>query len=303
MSKGKGRRQSGIVGPLILIGLGVVLLLNNLGLVDWSLWEVVLRLWPVLLVAAGLDLILGRRSAWGSLLALVLTLVVLGLALWLSQTGAEVGHAARTEIIAHTLGDESRAEVIIDPGVGSLRIEGSVDSGNLIEGTVRLGRGEELVHDSSTLDEAVVYSLESDATSFGPFAGGWAVQRRWDLKLSPEVPLVLRAELGVGEAKVDLTGLELQSFELDLGIGQALVVLPDAGSYNVKTSCAIGQTVVVIPESLAVRAQLDTGIAARQVPAGYDCDENVCTSPGYETASARIELELSQPIGSLVIRH
>lgn len=303
MSEGRSRRQVGIVGPLILIGLGVVLLLNNLGLLDWSVWEAILRLWPVLLVAAGLDLILGRRSAWGSLLALVLTLVALGLALWLSQTGAEVGPAARTEVIAQARGDESRAEVTINPGVGSLHIEASVDSDNLVEARLRLGRNEEFVEEFSTEGEAAVYTLRSRRTSFGPFSVGSVGRRRWDVELGREVPLHVRADLGVGEAKVDLTELALQSLQLDIGIGQAFIELPEAGSYNVKTDCAIGQTVVVIPESLAVRARLDTGIAARQVPAGYDCDENVCTSPGYEVDSARVELDLSQAIGSLIIRH
>ena len=68
--EGKTRR-GGLVGPIILITLGVVFLMNNLGVLDWSVWVVIFRLWPVLLVAAGLDLLLGRRSVWGSLLALV----------------------------------------------------------------------------------------------------------------------------------------------------------------------------------------------------------------------------------------
>lgn len=32
-----------IVGPLILLGTGVLLLLNNLGLVPWSAWQAI---WP-----------------------------------------------------------------------------------------------------------------------------------------------------------------------------------------------------------------------------------------------------------------
>ena len=59
MDERKRNRRGGLIGPLILIGLGVVFLLNNLGILDWSIWEILLRLWPVLLVAAGLDLILG----------------------------------------------------------------------------------------------------------------------------------------------------------------------------------------------------------------------------------------------------
>ena len=55
-------RRGGLIGPVILIGLGSVFLLINLGVLSWSVWTVIFRLWPVLLVAAGLDLLLGRRS-------------------------------------------------------------------------------------------------------------------------------------------------------------------------------------------------------------------------------------------------
>ena len=80
--KEKHRRGS-LVGPMILIALGVVFLLNNLGILPWSIWEVILRLWPILLIGIGLDLLLGRRSVLGSLLALILTFLILAGALWL----------------------------------------------------------------------------------------------------------------------------------------------------------------------------------------------------------------------------
>ncbi|MFQ5812923.1 MAG: LiaI-LiaF-like domain-containing protein [Anaerolineae bacterium] len=65
------KRRVSLVGPVILIGLGVIFLLSNMGLLAWSVWEVIFRLWPILLVALGLEIILSRLSAWGSLLAIV----------------------------------------------------------------------------------------------------------------------------------------------------------------------------------------------------------------------------------------
>jgi len=303
MSEEKRSRGGGIVVPLILISLGIIFLLNNLGVLEWSVWEVLLRLWPVILVAAGLDLILGRRSIWGSLLALVLTLAVVGAALWLS--GADIGadRAMRTEEIVQPLEDLNRAEVVIDPGVGMLRIEAAVDSGNLVEGEARVGRREELVPSFSAQGDSGTFTLRTRSDSFGPFAVGWMDQRVWDLQLNPTIPLRLETDLGVGRTDVDLTGLTVESLDVGQGIGQAMVTLPEEGEPDVRIDGAIGQTIVVIPESLAVRIRLDTGITGRQIPEGYTCDNDICTSPGYETADQRVELEVGQAIGSLVIRH
>lgn len=303
MGEGKRDRRGGLIGPLILIGLGVVFLLNNLGILDWSIWEILLRLWPVLLVAAGLDLILGRLSVWGSLLALVLTLAVLVVALWLSQTGVGVGRAARTQDIVQPLENVSQAEVVIDPGVGTIRVNASADSENLAEGTLNLGRGEELERSHSVEDGTGILTLRTQRTSFGPSAVGWTGGRVWHLELTAEVPLHLETDLGLGQTDLDLTGLTVERLNVDHGLGQTIVVLPDEGRFEATIQGAIGQTIVVIPESLEVRLRLDTGITGREIPPGYVCEDDLCTSPGYETADQRVDLTVGQAIGSLVIRH
>ncbi len=296
-------RRGGIVGPVILIALGVVFLLNNLGVLDWSVWELLLRLWPILLIATGLDLILGWRSVWGSLVAVLLTAAVLVVALWLSQSGIPGEAAGRTEEIVQPLEDVKSADIVINPAIGSIRLEALDDSVNLVEGTVSLGRGEELARDFSVEDDAGSLTLRTEATSFGPFAVGWIGHRVWDLQLAPGIPLRLTTNLGMGRTDLDLTGMSLDSVNVDQGIGQALVTLPREGAFEVRIEGAIGQTVVVIPEGLEARVRLDTGLAARQLPDDFDCQEDVCISPGYEKADEPVELVLGQAIGNLVVRH
>ena len=49
-----------MIAAACLLALGVVLLLSNLGVWPWGISESLWRLWPVLLIALGLDLIVGR---------------------------------------------------------------------------------------------------------------------------------------------------------------------------------------------------------------------------------------------------
>ena len=69
-------RAGGLVGPVLLIGLGLIILMNNLGVLNWSVWDMLFRLWPLILITIGLDHLIGRRSVWGSLLSLVLIMAV-----------------------------------------------------------------------------------------------------------------------------------------------------------------------------------------------------------------------------------
>lgn len=54
------RRRQG--AGLLLVALGGLLLLVNLGMLAWAQWS---RLWPVVLVLAGVALLLGRRDGEG----------------------------------------------------------------------------------------------------------------------------------------------------------------------------------------------------------------------------------------------
>lgn len=304
MSKRHDHRRGGLVGPVILISLGIIFLLNNLGLLSWSIWETLLRLWPILLVAAGLDLIVGQRSAWGALLALVLTLTILGGALWLSGTGVGWQRAVRSEEIVQAAGDVREAELVIAPGIGTLSIKAASDPANLVRGRVVLRSREELEPRFTVDDGTGRFILVTQASSFGPTAVGLGGQRAWDLQLSPGVPLRLETDLSVGEQNLDLTGLALTGLAVEQGIGQATVTVPAEGRFEARIEGAIGQTTVVIPEALAARVRLDTGLSGQRLPPEYRCEEDVCTSPGYdETAVHRVDLEVSQAIGNVVIRH
>ena len=55
-------RREGAVGAVLAIGIGTIFLLGNFGYLPASGWMLLLRYWPVLLIAGGLDILIGRRS-------------------------------------------------------------------------------------------------------------------------------------------------------------------------------------------------------------------------------------------------
>jgi hypothetical protein len=304
MDEKRDTRRGGLIGPVILIGLGVVFLLNSLGTLSWSVWTVIFRLWPVLLVAAGLDLLLGRRSVWGSLLALVLTVAIVAGVLWLFGAGIMPGRASASEEIRQALDGATRAEVAIDPAVGGLHVDALEDGNDLVSGVIRPISGERVQRDFAVQGETATFSLRSEG-SFGtstPFGGGLSDRWSWDLGLNPGVPLALEVSLGVGESEVDLTGLQVSELDVSVGVGQTTVVLPREGRFQAKVDGAIGQTVIIVPAGMEVRVRVDTGLAGRQLPAGYRRAEDVYTSPGYAGADDRVDLEVSQAIGNVSIR-
>jgi len=61
---------------LAIILIGVILLLNNLNILEWSVWYDIFRLWPLLLVSLGISLIFRRRLSWLAPLVIVVGIII-----------------------------------------------------------------------------------------------------------------------------------------------------------------------------------------------------------------------------------
>src|SRR3972149_1722466 len=266
---GRPHRRGGLLGPMILVGLGVILLLNHLGLLEWNIWEALLRLWPVLIIGAGLDLLIGRRSIWGSLLVIVLVLGVAAASIALYEGGTLGAGRLEREAIEVPLGEASQGTVEIDFSVGRLEVNESDNPDLFAEGAAALQEGENLQSVARTEGDTIFYSLSSDVhewTGVGLF-GSWMDSRVWTLELNPEIPLTLTIDTGVGEMQIDLSGLHLNELGLNGGGGGT-----------------------------------GGGLAPVSAPSDYERREGMYISPNYASADSQVEVEISAGVGAIVIR-
>lgn len=301
MNERKPKRIS-ILGPVLLIAAGVIFLLNTLGILEWSIWWSLLRLWPILLIAAGLDLLLGRYSIWGSLLAALLVLAVLAGALWLTLDGDLARRGLQAQEIRQTLGEATQAEIRVEPGVGILHLEALPESADLVQGTIHLSSGEEIAQDVTASGEQIHYELRTLKTSWMTPLGGWNTGRTWDLGLTPGASLDLAAILAVGEADLDLSDLAMSGLQVEMSLGRIELTLPAEGRFEGKLESGMAQIVIHVPRGMALQIGGDLGLVVRDVPEGYQQEGDSITSPGYAAAENRVDLTIDEGIGILEIR-
>jgi hypothetical protein len=121
-------RRNEIAGPVFMIGLGLIFLLSSLRLIGWGAWDILWRLWPVLLVSVGLEIIVGRRSLWISILIVLVILAGLGGVIWFYGSGPVAGESMSGNQVNQILGDIDSADVTISPAAGDLNVEALQDS-------------------------------------------------------------------------------------------------------------------------------------------------------------------------------
>lgn len=289
--------RSGVVGPSLMIGLGIIFLLNNFGYLVLDVWQVVLSLWPVLLIAIGFDILIGRRS-W--LLSLIGVVVVLGILIGAIGLMGGTVYAAQGQEIRYPLEGVERAEMNFDIPLGTMTLKESAEPDVLLVGNVPEGGGITVQHQIQVQSGTAAFKLGAE----GAFVAvpGITSPYRWEFQVAPQVPLDLKVSQGVGSVNLDLSQLELNDLVASIGAGQITVALPGDQSFSASLSGGMGQVVVIVPEGTGLRISSGTALAAFSAPEDYERSGNVYTSPNYATAENQIDLELGMAIGSVVVK-
>lgn len=298
------RRKPSLVGPIILIAIGVLFLLNNFGLLPWGVWELVWRFWPLILVLVGLEILIGwSRSGIVAIIALIL-----GLLLILGSVLAVVywdrpGVAIETQRLIQDMAGMEGADIEIEFTWGNLIIDSLMDSPNLMEGQFQYRReGLGVSKTFEVLDGKGRLRLESRRGAFfWPFGGHGD---RWDIGLTPQIPLALKVDTDIGGASLNLTGLRLTSFDLDAGIGDVTISLPtSAAMTSARVDVGIGRATLEIPLHVAARIKADVGIGSLDIDKGrFPRSGDYYVSADFATAENRLELEVDVGIGGVTIK-
>lgn len=250
-----------IFWPVLLIGVGVIWLLGSLNLLPVPSLRLLLRLWPLALVVIGLDILIGRRSPLiGSIIGIGSIALIIALLFLAPQLGFEPGGELKTLHFSEPLDSATSADISLDLERYSTTIDSLSSSEMLIEAEL------DTVTDVSFAargNQAKIIHLEpKDDFSFFDIDWDYLDVRdaRWEIGLSPEVPLDLYVDVGSGSVALYLMDLELTSFEIDGGSGSSTLALPASPSeYSAVINGGSGSFDIEIADSAKINFAIDVG--------------------------------------------
>ena len=307
--------------PVIIMGVGVIWLLVNMGILpSTNLW-ILLRLWPVLIILAGLDVLFARRLSFlGALLALLLLGGVIFILINGESLNIEEKPEPMIETISVPLDGAETAHFELDLSTQKTTITALEDSSNLLEAEIgHYGRLDFRVTGEEerwiTLQQEGILSLPS----LFPLDSEELV---WDIGLSPNVPFDLKIDASTGDTEIDLSDILLSNFRFDgsTGANQILLpgssaeydvyikgstggidlVLPRDGDISVRVDGSTGRITFDIPEGADVRVEVLNGGTGNIILPGWiskvegaqDRDEGIYASDSGETADQRISITI-----------
>ncbi len=295
-------RRDGFVGPVLFTGVGVIFLLGSLGHPAWGNWTALLRYWPVLLIAFGLDVMIGRRRGWrAGLTGVLLGLALIGGTAWLVAAGPQKA-TVNVETFNQPAGSLETATIQVGMTAGRLEMRGGAAGGNLVEGRLELANGELADRQLVKRGREGRFILHSRGPAWlFPLQGG---NSEWDLKLGGGLPLdALEIQLISGSQVLDLRGLEVEDVESETLFGRSEITLPDdPGDLDLEARVMAGELVLHIPAGMPVSIETGRGLTTFQLPAGYQREGGKIVAAGRSGGGAgRMRLRLTVPVGTIRI--
>ncbi len=298
------------VEGLTLVVVGVIFLGNTTGALPWSVWISIFSLWPLLLVAAGVDLIgKGLDNTWLRVLSslVVLAGLVLG-ALFMTPGSWGFGFRMMGGD-AEPYSYSARADRTISQGF--LTIEGALgevtisDGERLIEASGRaIGERPEF-NVSKSRDELIAELVASESGVIMGVPDDVGL----DVTLSRRVQWDIELQAGAAAIDADLQDVAVVSFEVDTGVSYASITLGDVprgiDEAPVMIRTGVSSVTIRIPETAEARLVADTGLVVVDVDGDFnrvsDDDARVWETDDYDDASSRYEISVEAGVGSVTV--
>ena len=303
----------------ILLIVGVVLLLNTTGAVGWGVWWSLLRFWPLILIAVGLNIILAPRFPLLATLAVALTLAAgIGLAYLFDNTSEIYSYQPGSEFLHSSPLDEIEAlEMNIDFAAVSLAI-GSDMSGfqnelfvvrsTGIDANVREAR-------NGSVSEATLSANAADALQNSD-EDGWNINidpldimfglggANWKVEISPDVVFRLDIDGGASELDLDLRDVNLQTLNLDIGAADLELVVPaNAGRTRVYISAGASNIDIQIPQGVASYIYTDAVVSSINVDTDrFPARDGAYVSPDYDASENKLFIDIDAGVSRISIK-
>jgi len=267
----------------VLLAIGTLWLLVEVGFVPPRLTLALLEWWPLLLVALGLDLLVpaARRGP------LPVTVYAASGILLLGVLGVSGRRATAAEPLEHALQPDMRSlTALIDPGSARARI-GPAAAGELVTAAFE---GPAPAEARVTGDSEPTLTLRQGRTR-GPQLRRLA----WDVALTAELPLDLTLRTGSGGAETDLTALDLAGLTVDGGSGALELALPGGGRfYRVGLTTGSGSARVRVAPGASLDIDADTGSGSLHLEVGHSTDLQLTLDAG--SGAVTLDLPDDAPI-------
>lgn len=257
---------------VILISIGLVFLFNNLGYVDWEVWETIISWWPVYLIALGIEIVF--RNSKLKLIALISPITfaffILGPAWWQWEGKEEDRLVQKTEWSQTISSGTNLLQADLDFRLGQLVVSLAPEKG--VKCNLEYQGQEPYLDFSEAKGSAKLRIEDHSQKAFGISSGSFGVKhsgfrewedKNWEVQFDSFTPLELKLSSQVSKNNLDLSNLKLRKLDLSLQVAKAVVKLGEkSDTVIVKLDEEVSKLDLWVPREAVVELDRQTDLAA-----------------------------------------
>ena len=257
-------RKSTIFWGIVLVLLGGLLLLSNLGIITINVWGL---FFAALLILLGIWILIGR--------------------FWKGES---------TQHVTVPLSGASRGIVRFKHGAGKLIVTTGMDSSNLVEGEFNQGLQVKSEQRGDALD------VELSLSDWGfPWFGNQTLD--WSVTLPRDVPIELYVDSGANDARFDLTEAQVTLITLHSGASSTRINLPSHARYTqVAVETGAASVALSVPQGVAARISGGATLGSMNIDkTRFPPSGDGYRSPDYDSAANKVDIRVQTGVGSIDI--
>jgi hypothetical protein len=291
-------RNRGLLVPLLLIAIGAIVLLANIGVLSS---EALLRLgdlWPLLLVILGLQLILNhtlpRQQA--TLIGLGATVIIVVAAVAYATLAPSTNLGTRQANVSDHIGGLTAATLDLGYSGATVDIQAGTNLGDsLYQAHVEYPGSDD--PPTISLDRESGTLAIGERPGFSPLRLFGAARRHIAITLTDRIPWTIKITGGTTNARLDLRRLQLARVEISGGASRVDAQLPNAkGTAVIDISGSVSNLTLRAPAGTQWRVAVSGGVSGLRINGSFTAaigGDFQQQSPGYASASDRFDIEIS----------
>ena len=208
----------------------------------------------------------------------------------------------RTTTARIALEGAPRARIRIQEGGGVLSIEPGADPDVVVDGSFGGGVERRTTHAEDAIDVRLALPVQSPMLN-QRFPWAWGLVLDWELALTRAIPIDLDIDIPGGRGSLDLEHLRIARLELTCPGSQIELTAPaGAGHSTIEIHAEAAVVVLRVPDgvSATIRSASPGGLTEVDT-IRFPPHDDEYRSPGYETATNRVEIRADIALGSFSV--
>jgi hypothetical protein len=290
-------KRSRIGFGVFLLTVGILILLAGFGILDWTIFYSIFRLWPLFIIVIGINIafnrnVIVRSITWLTLLAVLITYSYV-------FHDSNFGKLVESSNVAiEKLAETKSGNLYL--GFGGLELNVGSTNENLLDGTIAARNIKENYNYSLNKDSVDInFKKDEHSIDFCNFTD----KQKCRFNLNKDVLWNVKVDIGAAGGNLNLADLQIGNLEINSGAVNFDIKLGNMSQLtNIKINTGASQFNISVPKDSGVRLKMEGALNSTGF---YDInlikDGNYYTTKNYDEAANKIDMDVSMAVGGIRI--